>query len=706
MAGDGRGLGALLRPDSVAIVGASNDPGRLPGLPIRFLKEGGFKGAIWPVNPQRDLVQGLKSYPTVAVLRGAPDVAIIVVPLPLVQRAIEDCAAKGAKFALVFTTGFGETGAEGAQAQKALLDAAGAAGMRVLGPNCLGCFNSETGFYGTFAIALTKGLHTPGNVAVVSQSGAYGEQLSHLAKERGLGVRYFVSTGNEADINLGEVISWLADEPEIDVIVAYAEGTRRPAELVAALARAQAADKQVVFMKVGRSTAGAAAAASHTATLAGEDRVWDAVFRKYGVYRARTTEEQLDVAYAAARRKFPTGRRAAILSVSGGFGIQLSDAAAYNDLETPPLPADLAERLASLLPYGSIRNPLDASGQVVTHLDKLMTSLELLSGSPSFDAVIAFFGTVPLVDSMGAPLFEAVVGGAPSIADRLVVLSLVADEASVRGYERAGYLVFEEPYRAARAVSALAYLGAARRRTAEPVALPASADLPGDALSEFSAKALLAQFGVPVPPERLATSADEAAAAAQAIGFPVVMKICSPAIAHKTEIGGVLLSLASEAAVREGYDRLIERALAAGYDRGVVEGVIVAPMAARGIETILGAQNDPVFGPVVLFGLGGVHAEVFKDTVIRLAPITEQEAHEMIREVRSWPLLDGARGAEPADVDALAKALSGLSRFAAANADRVSTIDVNPFVVWPKGKGAAALDALVALTPATDHQAG
>ena len=365
-------LDLLFKPRSVAIVGASNNPGSLSGLTLNYLIRSQFAGEIWPVNPNRTSVQGVPAYASIADLPGAPDVAIIVVPLAIVQNAVEACAAKGVGAVMVFTTGYGETGEEGQLAQQKLLDTARAGDMRLLGPNCLGCWNAETGFYGTFAIGLNNGFARAGNVAVVSQSGAYGDQIAHLARKRGLGVRYFVSTGNEADINVGEAIAWMADQPDVDVIIAYAEGTHDPQRLEAALAYAQAMDKQVIFMKVGRSVVGAAAANSHTATLAGDDSIWDAVFAKYGVYRAMTSDEQIDVAYAAARRIFPEDNTLGILTVSGGFGIQLCDAGALHGLEIPPLPVPVAERLEALLPFGSINNPLDVSGQVTSNLASLL----------------------------------------------------------------------------------------------------------------------------------------------------------------------------------------------------------------------------------------------------------------------------------------------------------------------------------------------
>lgn len=693
-------LDALLKPRSVAIIGAAEDGGRLPGMTLRYLKEFGFEGDFWPVNPTRETVQGYKAYKSVFDLPSVPDVAVIVVPIALVQQAVEDCATAGVGAAMIFAAGYSESGEEGMRAQQLLAETARAGKMRLLGPNCLGCFNSGLNFYGTISMALESGLPAAGNVAVVCQSGAYGEQISNLARKRGMGVRYMVTTGNEPDITVGEVIAWMVEQPEIDVIIAYAEGVRDPGQFTAALKRAHELGKQIIFMKVGRSTAGAAAAASHTASLAGDDRIWDAVFHKYGVYRAQSSEEQVDVAYAAARRLFPAGRKLGIFSISGGFGAQVCDAAALSGLDVAPLPDVVAKRLADLLPFGSIGNPVDASGQMVAYLDRLQPSLECIALDAECDMVIAFFCGVPLTASMGPPLLAAFQEASKNLTDRLVAVCIVADEKTVRAYEDAGYLVFEDAYRAARALGGLATLAEnGGRAVPSSEALPAPAQFGDASLSEHSAKKILADAGMPVLPERLARSADEAVAAAEALGFPVVMKICSPEILHKTEIGGILLSVRDPDAARTGYTQLLDRAAAAGYDEASIEGVIIATMAPSGLETILGVKIDPTFGPAVIFGLGGIHVEVLKDVAIRLAPIDEAEAHAMIREIRGWPLLEGVRGAKRADIDEVARAIAALSRFAAANADRLSGIDVNPFIVWEEGKGAAALDALVMKAP-------
>lgn len=696
-------LDLLLNPRSVAIVGASDDPGRLSGMSLRFLREGGFAGDIWPVNPRRETVQGLTSYASAADLPNAPDVAIIVTPMTMVEQALQDLADRGASAAMIFAGGFTEAGEEGRHAQQRLLDIARAAKMRLLGPNIVGCYNAGTGFYGTISICLDGGFPAPGNVAMVSQSGAYGEQVAHMLGQRGLGVRYLVTTGNEVDIDVSEAISWMAEQPDIDVIVAYSEGVRDATRFVAALESARAADKQIVLAKVGRSSAGGKAVASHTGALAGDDRFWDAVCRKYGVLRAQGVEEQIDVAYAASRRLFPDGRKLGVLTVSGGFGIQFCDSAASFDLEVPPLPAATQAQLEALLPFGSISNPIDASGQIVAHLDRLGPSLDCISRKAGYDAVVAIMGSIFLGPAMKEPLLKSLIDASAGLRDKLVALCCIADPDTVRLLEQAGYLVFFDGARAARALSGLAKLSEGRGGTSRSIALPSSVEIGSRSLSEHAAKALLSGAGLDIPPERIVSTAEKAVAAARDLGFPVVMKICSPAILHKTEIGGVLLSVVDDDAVQAGFRTLIDRAKIAGYCEEDIEGVIVAPMAPKGIEAILGVKVDQTFGPAVLFGLGGIHAEIFKDTSLRLAPIDEEEASAMIAEVRAWPLLNGARGAPKADVAALAGNLAALSRFAAANADRLSTIDINPFVVWAEGEGAAALDVLIVPADGTEE---
>jgi acetate---CoA ligase (ADP-forming) len=692
----GDSLSALFAPDSVAVVGASDDPDRLSGRPIRYLLEGGYAGAIYPVNPNRDRVQGLQAYPSIEALPQTPAVALIVVPAKAVKEAVIACGQRGVRGVYLLSGGFAESGEEGERSQREIQRIAAEAGMRMLGPNCLGAFNSQTRFFGTFASSLEGSLPDSGPVAIVSQSGAYGQHLAYLMRKRGLGVKYLISTGNEIDVELAECIAWLAGQPEVEVILAYAEGIRQGQRLTEALEGARRAGKPVIFVKVGASDAGASAAASHTAALAGSDAVHDAVFRQFGAYRASSTDEQVDVAYACVKARAMTGSKVGIVSLSGGFGVQAADAAEGVGLEVSPLLAESQARLGALLPGGGGTNPIDVTGQAVNDVRLLSESLGVVTGDGGYDALFVCLTTTPLAAALEGPIRQALVASTAEYRrGHPVVLLMVAAPAVVAAYETEGFLVFEDVVRAVKAVGALAFFQRSfQRGRIAASALPAAAAVPTGAISEVQAKRLLRSAGVPLLEEVLVRSADEAVAAAQTAGTPVAMKIVSPDILHKTEIGGVLLGVSGASSVRQAHDTLLTRAAAAAPEARI-EGILVSPMAGQGVETILGVARDPIFGPIVMFGLGGVLAECFRDTSFRVAPICAAEAHRMVEETRAALLLRGWRGAPPSDLDALVDAIVNLSQFAAANATTIESIDVNPFLVRTKGAGAVALDAVV-----------
>jgi acyl-CoA synthetase (NDP forming) len=689
-------ISALLTPKSVAILGAADDPARIGGRPLRYLREAGYAGKVYPVNPNRKTVQGLEAWPSIDALPEAPDVALVALPAALVMDNLRQCAARGVKSAIVFSAGFAETGADGASAQQAMRDLARSTGMRILGPNCLGAFNAELGFYGTFSQVLDNARPTPGPVAIATQSGAYGSHISYLARERGMGVKYWLTTGNESDIELAEGLLWLAQQPDVKVIMAYVEGVKNGALFIEALETARRNRKAIVMMKVGRSSVGAEAAGSHTAALAGSDAVYDAVFRQYGVFRARTTDEQIDVAYACARGIWPVSNKLGIFTLSGGFGIQTADAAELAGLDVAPMPDDAQAELKQLLPYASPRNPVDATAQALTEMNLITANMQLMLGKGGYDAVLGIFGSTPAAKTFSVPLREALRAGIAGFAGRLMILTMIAPREIVRDYEAAGFLIFEDNDRAVAALAGLTWIARQWQKQPDPVSA-ASAPLwsdPGHPVSEHEAKQVLSKAGVPVPDERLVTSAEAAVNAAKAIGLPVVMKIVSADIAHKTEIGGVLLNVQSDAAVAEGFATLMQRGRTAA-PRARIDGVLVAPMVKGGVETVIGVTRDPTFGPVVMFGLGGIFVEVLKDVTFRAAPFGKAEALAMIGEIRGKAMLDGARGQAPADVDALAQVLSDVSRFAAANATALSSIDINPFIARPKGQPSLALDALI-----------
>ena len=688
-------LTALLHPRSIAIIGASDDPTRIGGRPLAYTRDAGFAGPLYPVNPRRATVQNLPAFPTIADVPEPVDTAIIAVPAPAVVPTAEACAAAGVKAAVVFSAGFAETGDDGRRRQDALSAIAGASGMRIVGPNCLGVYNSATGFFGTFTTTLEAEHPVPGGVGLVSQSGAYGSHLSLLATRRRIGIRFWVTTGNECDVDVAETIGWLARRPDISVIVAYVEGVADRDRLLTSLALARQHGKPVILQKVGRTEIGADAVRSHTATLAGSDAVYDGVFRQFGVHRARDAEEMLDVAYAATFGAFPASRRVGLMSISGGVGVQMADEAVACGLEVTPMSDHAQARLKAQLPYASPRNPVDITAQAFNNLDLIRSNLDVMLEEGAYDAIVAFFTFVAAASAMVTPIREILQDARRRYPDRLLVLSIVGPPDIVQRYEAAGCPVFEDPSRAVRAVAALARLAESfDRPTAAPAALPTAVPLLPPTIGEAVASRIFAEAGLPLIESRLCATAREAAQAAAELGFPVALKIASPDIAHKSDAGGVALDLGTADAVARAFAAVTGQARLARADARL-DGVLVSPMIDGGVEMILGVQDDPTFGPVVMCGLGGVFVETLGDVSFRAAPFDAGEAHRMLRELQGFPLLTGARGRPPGDVDALAAALAALSRFAAAHAGQLESAELNPVVVRPAGHGVVALDALI-----------
>ena len=688
-------LEPMLRPQSVAIIGASNTPSRIGGRPIHAMKSGGYKGRIYPVNPNYEEIQGLPAFASIQDVPKGIDCAIIAVPAKLAVQAMHDCADRWVKSAVMFTSGFAEQSEEGARAQREIAGLARESGMRVIGPNCLGVFNISAGWYGTFSNAYGTLQLPPGPIGIVSQSGAYGGHVFTVSQQRGVGSNYWVTTGNECDVDVAEVIGYYAQNPEVKVILAYAEGMKNADRICEALEMAREAQKPVIFMKVGKTAAGAAAAASHTASLAGADAVYDALFKQYGVYRAETTEEFIDIAYACQFGKYPKGRKINLQTISGGVGVQMADASVKYGLEVTPLPMETQKKLKEIIPFAGVGNPVDFTAQALNDPALMQANVELTIEETDFDSHIVYLASVvssPFTRDACIGIFENIRKKFP---DEVMLMSIIAPKELVAIYEKMNLPCFEDPSLTVRAMAALTRFGEvfARGRPDAPPTLPKGAlPAPEAPVAEHEAKEILASAGIPVTRERLVRSAAEAVQAWRDIGGAVVMKIASPDILHKTEIGGVLLKLNTEADVADGYATLIARAKQAKPDARI-DGVIVAEMVPNGVETVMGVVCDPVFGPAVMFGLGGVFVEVLKDVTFRLAPFGVDEARRMIDEIQGRAMLDGVRGAPPSDVNALAEALSRLSVFAAENADRVETIDVNPFIVLPEG--AVAVDALI-----------
>ena len=695
-----RSLDALFRPASVAIIGASSDPKKIGGRPINHLKNGGFKGAIYPINPQPE-VQGLKAYASLHDVPGAVDLAVIAVPAAGAPAALDECISKGVRAVIMFSSGFGEIDAAGRAVQDAMVAQCRAAGIPMIGPNSIGLFNSVHGLYATFMTSLDKGIPPPGNIGMVSQSGALGAYMQAIATDRGMSFSHFVATGNEADVDVSECIGWMAEDPAIKVILAYMEGCRDGARLRASLARAAANRKPVVIMKVGKSERGAAAAASHTGALAGADAIFDAVFREYGVHRASSVEEMLDIAYACSHGVLPRSDRLAVITVSGGVGVMAADLATEIGLDLPPLPADGQKAVRQIVPFASGVNPIDTTAQTLGDRTLLVRMLSVMLEKGEFDSVFSFMSNQGHSVSDMAVLKPALIDMRARFPDRLFVLCMRA-AADVRAeLEANGLLIIEDPSRAIRTIAALAGFSKGFARSAqsavpiESAAAMAKVELPAKP-DEAQSKAILARAGIAFAPEHTARNRDEVLKLADKTGFPLAMKVLSPDIQHKSDVGGVALGIENAAAAGAAWDAMMAT-IKTKVPAARIEGVLLSPMISGGVETVLGAHRDPVFGPVVMFGLGGVFIEVLRDVVFRPAPVNLDQAHAMIREIRGFPLLTGVRGKAGVDLDRIASSLVALSQFAAAHADSVSSVEINPFIALPKGVqgGGCGVDALI-----------
>ena len=688
------GLTPLLAPRSVAVLGASSDPSRISGRPIAYMKSQGFQGGLYPINPNRTEVQGLKAYASINDVPEVPDVAIVAVASEVAAAAIEDLAKKGVKAVVMFTAGFAEMDEAGGVAQDKMVATARSYGMRILGPNCLGVFDARRSYYATFSSSFDSGWPVPGRIGIASQSGAYGTHLYTLARNRGIGASTCIMTGNEGDVTVGECIGWLAENPDVDVIAVYAEGLREAPGLIAALETARAARKPVVMQKVGRSELGTKAAKSHTASIAGDDAVTEAIMNEFGVFRASNSEQMLDIAHTATRKIYPVKNTLGVITVSGGAGVLISDVAETLGLSMPEMPMDAQKRLRDLVPFCAPRNPVDATAQVANDVTLVKTFTESMIRDGGYKSVLGFF-SMTASSRRWPSIKEQLNAVKDENPGHLYALSVIVPPEGRDELEADGWVVLEDPTRAVVAIDAMGRFGEA---FAKPAGAPApsvpAVTLPAVTPTEAEAKRLLATAGIQSAPEAECKDAEAAVAAAEKFGFPVVMKILSPDIMHKSEIGGVLLDVSDAAGVRDGFATLLSRAKTAA-PAARIEGVLVAKQLKGGVECIMGVMRDPVFGPIAMFGLGGIFVEILKDVVFRRCPFGPDVAEEMIRSIKGAPLLLGARGRKKADVKALADTLSRLSAFAVAAGPKLQSIDINPIFAMPEHEGAFAVDAVV-----------
>lgn len=690
-------ISRLFTPRSVAVIGASADAGKTAGRPVAYLRKHGFSGAIYPVNPRVERIGDLRCYPDIASLPEAPDVAMICLGAERANQAVRELAAKGTAAAIVLASGYGETGEAGQRRQRELQDAAGT--MRILGPNTIGLVNLTDDIPLSASGALEMDRFPTGAIGLVSQSGGILGALLSRAAACGIGMSKLVSTSNEVDLELADFIDHLVDDEATRVIALYVEAVRNPEKFRTACLRAAEAGKPVVAFKIGRSEAGARAAVSHTGALAGADRMYDALFRQVGVIRAQTFADFLDIPAGLATGRRLADRRVAVLTSTGGAGTLVSDALGVSGFETPAPDQATAERLRALQSGDEAaldRNPIDVTLAGLKP-DLLRGAINALLDSSTYDALIVIVGSSALA------MPELMVG---AIKDCMVnstkpILAYVSPHAPnlLTLLNESGVPAYSAPESCAAVLDALLRVSAPAAATAATVRPPAPVSLdglPSGSLDEAQAKALFARFGVPGVRERVVATPEEAATAAVGLGERVVLKILSNEITHKSDVGGVAVGVPADAVA----GRLHEMAGEVKRRAGVIpEHFLVQEMVAGGTEIILGLHRDPL-GTAVLLGMGGVLAELFKDTTLRLVPpggLERPEALAMIRELKSWPLLDGYRGRPKGDVDALADAVVAFSQLADQLGDRLVEAEINPIFVLPTGQGVKAADGVAVI---------
>lgn len=705
-------IDSLFHPSSIAVIGASEKTMYGRGI-LEYLSHFGYKGKVFPINPKRDHVLGLKAYPSVSAISEPIDTAIIIVGRDYVLNGLKECAEKGIKSCIIITAGFREADETGKELEESMTEFARQSGLRICGPNCAGLANISDAIVMTLLREEGREL-LGGKVGFVSQSGALMMALAGVARDKGIGLSYIASTGNECDLEVSDFIRYMVEDPATRVITAFAEGFKDVHKFMEVADLSRENKKPIIVLKVGRSDLGKDAAASHTGHLTGSDSAYDAVFKQKGIIRAIDPYELFEMAKIFSAEKFPRGRGVLILTSSGGTGSLSADLCGDLGIDLPSITGSTLDELLSLeglLTFGKLANPADIRGQGARIIHKVLPPL-LRDEKFSVVLICLAFSTVGT-------------GTAQEIVPHILQLSKTTDKPIVvlwigrrkkegitdreSGFdllEKNGIPVFEKPLTCLRAIKALVDWTQFQRSTGESIALqepapPISMRNAREALTgkkgplnEYESKKLVSLYGIPVTTERLALSVDEAKDMAKEIGYPVALKVMSHDITHKTDAGIIALDIRDELELEKGYQDIWGKARS--YDpKADIQGILVQEMIREGTEVIIGMSQDPQFGPVIMFGMGGVLVEVFKDVSFGVPPLTPGDAERMIKEVKGYQILEGVRGRERADIDSLIDVLVKFSHLCVDLKDLLGELDINPLVVFEEGKGAKALDALV-----------
>jgi acetyl coenzyme A synthetase (ADP forming)-like protein len=699
-------LRPFFRPKSVAVIGASRDPASIGYRVLDALVKNQFQGLIYPVNPKANQIRGIQAYASARNLPEPPDLAVIVVPRDAVAGVVEDCAARGVKALVAITAGFAEVNAEGRELQKKLTAQVRSHGMRLIGPNCMGLINTdpEVRLNASFSPVFPP----PGRVAMSSQSGALGLAILAAAERHHLGLSAFVSVGNKADVSGNDLLQYWEDDEQVGVILLYLESFGNPRRF-SRIARRVSRRKPIVALKAGRSQAGGRAAGSHTAALAGSDVPVEALFHQTGVIRAETLEEMFDLAAALGSQPLPKGRRVAIVTNAGGPGILCADACEAGGLKVPELSEKVKAQLATSLPQAaSLANPVDMIASAGP--EHYRRTIEIVLSSEEVDSLIVVYIPVGLMelDAITEALRQGVEAGRKRGGENKPVLACLMNEAG-RLLDLQGEKIPCDLFPEAAAHVLGKAAGYAKWRSQPPgmildyedANLSSAREICRAALqkrgpgwlSTEETRRLLKEMALPIPPGGVAETADQAARIAQEIGFPVAVKLASHVLVHKTEIGGIFLNLKDETAVRQAFEGIRNR-LVQDQQLSAMEGVLVQPMMSGGIEVMVGMTEDPSFGPLVAFGLGGIHVEILQDVSFRVTPLTDRDAREMVESIRGYRLLRGYRGHPPADLDAIQEILLRISRLV-EEVPEIHELDLNPIFAMPPGQGCQIVDARV-----------
>jgi len=695
-------LESLFNPQSVAVIGASANPAKLGYTVLENLVQYGYQGKLYPINPKAPEILGLVCYPNVQDTPDPVDLAVIVVPNKFVGQVMQDCGAKGVKAAIIITAGFREAGPEGRVMEQKMIEIAQQHGIQVVGPNCLGVLATCSNMNASFAAAMPE----KGNISFMSQSGALCTGILDWALTAGVGFNAFVSLGNKGDLNETDFLDAWRHDPDTDVVVAYLEGIVDGQRFMRT-ARELTKEKPIIIVKSGTTSAGSRAVSSHTGTLAGSDAAYDTAFKQSGIIRAKSVSELFTYSTAFAYQPLPAGRQVAIITNAGGPGIMATDACENNGLHLATLSSETIDFLRERLPpAANFYNPIDVLGDA--RADRYKLALKAALEDPNVDAAI--FLLTPQAMTEIEETARAVVGISQQF-DKPVLANFMGGRDVAPGNRILGegqIPCYDFPEEAAAALTKMAEHREWKEAPVEPLttfrvdreraatALLSAQKAGRLKLNEMEARQVIAAYEFPLPESQLAMTQGQAVQFAQEIGYPVVMKIISPDILHKSDIGGVMVGVKSEKEVRMAYQDILTRARRFA-PQADIWGVAVQEQVEVGREVIVGVTKDPTFGHMLMFGLGGIYVEVLKDVVFRIAPLSPKQADEMIREIRSFPLLRGVRGQKPSDLAALADCLLRISQMV-TDFPQIVELDINPLFAYEAGKGAIAVDARIVIS--------